>query len=186
MKKLLVILWIAIFGQVASFAQIGSCWEIDYFKDEFGDPIQEPGSAYAKNTCVRNSYSYLIITFGINRHGVPVSTISFVYKGAGSFPAERREISAPATLSFKTKDGKVRRFSSNNDTNGNIWFVKDDAVQIAKLLESNDPYKLSLTVKSYIDGQKTYQYNVNGETKGIAQAIRKLAQIAKKMGGNEV
>lgn len=182
MKKLIVILWIAIFGQVASFAQIGNCWVIDYFKDEFGDPIQEPGAIFAKNTCVRNSYSHLIITFGVNNHGVAVSTISFVYEGAGSFPAERREISAPATLSFKTKDSKVRRFSSNDDTSGNIWFFGDDALEIAKLLESNDPYKMSLTVKSYIDGQKTYQYNVDGETKGLGLTLKKMAQIIKRNG----
>jgi len=172
MKKLFVILWITIFGQVASFAQ--GYWAVKRFKDEFGDPIPGVFSQYAQNTSIRNDYSGLNIYCGVNSHDAMRLWIEYQYNT--SYGPELRELSAPATLSIKTRDGKVHRFSSNDDSNGSIWFTGNDAMAIAKLLEERN-YSIALIVKSYLDGSKTYRYSVYGTTQGLFATLRRMYKI---------
>lgn len=151
--------------------------EIDRYRDEFGDPIEKPDAYFAKNINVRNSYSYLLITYGVNRYGTSVITVGVV--STTGFAPERRDVSAPATLSLKTKDGNTHRFTSNDDTNGVIWFFGDKALQIGKLFGERN-YDMVLTVKSYLDGSKSYRYSVGETTQGLGQTLREMADIVKR------
>lgn len=173
MKKLLVILWIAIFGQVASFAQ--GYWTVERFKDEFGDPIPGMYGQYAENSSIKNSYSHLKISCAINRHGVLVLFIDYYYH-TSDWP-ERRELNAPATLSFKTKDGKIHRFTSNDDDGGRIWFTDENGARDITMLLEKSNFNMVLTVKSYIDGTKSYRYSVNGNTRGLFATLKKMYNL---------
>ncbi len=164
---------------VAAISEVSAqnYWEINRFKDEFGDPIEEPSAYFAQNTAVRNSYSYLCMRFGINKHSVVVLTFSVV--STTGFAPERREVSAPATLSFKTNDGKIHRFTSNDDDGGDIWFFGDDALKIGKLFNERN-YSIALTVKSYLDGSKTYRYSIGETTQGLGQTLHEMEEIIRR------
>lgn len=170
MKKIL--LFLILLGSIYSLPILSQnfySWELDYFRDSYGDVIQSKPFVY--NDYVKNSYTHLYIRVFADSYGVPVLVFG-IHDNSDNC---KNNVSGPTYLSIKNKTtGKEYKSQANKTEGGDIIFFGDKAIEVCKYL-NNGNYNLSLNVSRY-NARKSYIYSVSKETTGLTTALRKTGR----------
>ena len=178
MKKLFVILWIALFGQVASFAQdhfekLGyGKWEKGWYADDFGDPMYD--KPYIQTELKKKYSQYAWDFFYIRFSEMPrVGSVFEIIIGNVDSNYELYE--GNATIQIKSSGGKVSTIIGKV-SGGFIYLFADNAKKFAMLINSGN-YKLNVSAHCYLDSNgkaTTWSFSCTNETKGFYQAVQKV------------